>query len=147
MAKQAEIKQELGDRANVSNISKRSAELWKNLSKEERAVWDKQAAQDKARYNMEKEAYTGPWQIPWKRQKKDPSAPKRPMRYVAVACANDMADTHPQGTFVLQCILVLLAKQTCRAEKGSPRQEEHRNLWIAGSNVAKHVGGRAGSPC
>jgi len=27
----------------------------------------------------EKAAYTGPWQIPWKRAKKDPSAPKRPM--------------------------------------------------------------------
>jgi hypothetical protein len=28
---------------------------------------------------MEKSNYTGPWQVPWKRAKKDPSAPKRPM--------------------------------------------------------------------
>ena len=28
---------------------------------------------------VEKASYTGPWQIPWKRAKKDPSAPKRPM--------------------------------------------------------------------
>lgn len=27
----------------------------------------------------EKASYTGPWQVPWKRAKKDPSAPKRPM--------------------------------------------------------------------
>jgi high mobility group protein B1 len=28
---------------------------------------------------VEKASYTGPWQVPWKRAKKDPSAPKRPM--------------------------------------------------------------------
>jgi len=28
---------------------------------------------------MEKASYTGPWQVPWKRARKDPSAPKRPM--------------------------------------------------------------------
>lgn len=80
MAKQTEIKELLGKDANVSSISKKSAELWKHLNVEERAFWDEQAAADKARYNMEKLQFTGTWQIPWKRQKKDPSAPKRPMR-------------------------------------------------------------------
>lgn len=37
------------------------------------------AARDKARYNLEKSQYTGPWQIPWRRLKKDATAPKRPM--------------------------------------------------------------------
>ena len=78
MAKQSEIKNELGDQATVSNISKRSAEMWKTLSAEERGHWDEVAARDKERYMMEKAMYTGPWQIPWKRAKKDPSAPKRP---------------------------------------------------------------------
>jgi HMG (high mobility group) box len=80
MAKQADIKKDLGKGANVSAVSKKSAELWKNLSPEERAVWEEKAAVDKARYNIEKLQYTGPWQVPWKRRKKDPSAPKRPMR-------------------------------------------------------------------
>jgi HMG (high mobility group) box len=79
MAKQPKIKQELGAEATVTSISKRSAEMWKSLSLEERAVWDEAAAQDKRRYMMEKSQYNGPWQVPWKRVKKDPSAPKRPM--------------------------------------------------------------------
>lgn len=79
MAKQKEIKSELGEGASVGEISKRSSEKWKTLPKDERAFWDKKAEEDKERYNQEKEKYTGPWQIPWKRVKKNPNAPKRPM--------------------------------------------------------------------
>ena len=79
MAKQSIIKEELGNDATVTSISKRSAEMWKELSMEERAIWDDIAFQDKKRYLLEKSQYTGPWQVPWKRVKKDPSAPKRPM--------------------------------------------------------------------
>lgn len=53
--------------------------MWRNLSGEDRAHWDDVAAKDKQRYMVEKASYTGPWQVPWKRAKKDPSAPKRPM--------------------------------------------------------------------
>jgi len=79
MDKQPVIKEELGDNATVTEVSKRSAEMWKSLSAEERAHWDDVAAKDKQRYMVEKATYTGPWQVPWKRVKKDPSAPKRPM--------------------------------------------------------------------
>ena len=79
MAKQPEIKEELGDKSSVTEVSKKSAEMWKNLPAEERAHWDDVAAKDKQRYMVEKSSYTGPWQVPWKRAKKDPSAPKRPM--------------------------------------------------------------------
>lgn len=79
MAKQPEIKNELGDKSTVTEISKRSAEMWRNLPAEDRAHWDDVAAKDKQRYMVEKASYTGPWQVPWKRAKKDPSAPKRPM--------------------------------------------------------------------
>ena len=90
-------------------MSKKSSELWKNLSVKERAHWDEVATRDKQRFMAEKAIYTGPWQVPWKRAKKvsvltfytlrnplitnsqitipyyiifnvqDPSAPKRPM--------------------------------------------------------------------
>uniref|UniRef100_A0A7S2EU25 HMG box domain-containing protein n=1 Tax=Trieres chinensis TaxID=1514140 RepID=A0A7S2EU25_TRICV len=79
MAKQQEIKDELGESATVTEISKRSAQKWRNLPAEERAYWDGVATKDKQRYMAEKAAYTGPWQVPYKRAKKDPSAPKRPM--------------------------------------------------------------------
>jgi len=79
MAKQQEIKAELGGGASVGDVSKQSSDRWKKLSLEERAVWDQKAKEDKERYNLEKASYTGPWQVPWKRAKKDPSAPKRPM--------------------------------------------------------------------
>ena len=79
MAKQPEIKSELGEKATVTEISKRSAQMWRNLPGDERAHWDEVAAKDKQRYLVEKASYTGPWQVPWKRAKKDPSAPKRPM--------------------------------------------------------------------
>ena len=49
------------------------------LSPEDRRYWDNVAAKDKQRYLAEKASYSGPWQIPYKRPKKDPSAPKRPM--------------------------------------------------------------------
>jgi len=79
MSQQPHIKQELGETASVSDISKRSAELWRNLPPEERVHWDDVAAKDKHRYLMEKSQYTGPWQVTKKKIKKDPSAPKRPM--------------------------------------------------------------------
>jgi high mobility group protein B3 len=79
MAKQPEIKEAFGNKATISEISKRSAEMWKDLPADERAYWDDVASKDKERYMVEKASYTGPWQVPWKRAKKDPSAPKRPM--------------------------------------------------------------------
>lgn len=42
-------------------------------------IWEEKARTDKERYNIEKEKYTGPWQVPFKRAKKNPEAPKRPM--------------------------------------------------------------------
>jgi len=79
MAKQQEIKAELGVGTSVGDVSKESSDRWKKLSVDDRAVWDQKAKADKERYNLEKASYTGPWQVPWKRAKKDPNAPKRPM--------------------------------------------------------------------
>ena len=42
--------------------------------------WEKKARKDKARYEVEKSTYKGPWKVQAnKRTPKDPSAPKRPM--------------------------------------------------------------------
>jgi hypothetical protein len=79
MSQQPLIKQELGEHASVSEVSERSAELWRNLPAEQRVHWDEVAAKDKRRYLIEKSQYTGQWQVQKKKTKKDPSAPKRPM--------------------------------------------------------------------
>lgn len=92
MAKQSEIKAELGDNATVMTVSKRSGEMWKELTREQRAHWDEVAAKDKQRYMAEKSTYTGPWQVPWKRARKDPSAPKRPMSAFLMFAQNRRAE-------------------------------------------------------
>ena len=47
---------------------------------EEKENWEKKARKDKARYEVEKAMYKGPWKVQAnKRTPKDPSAPKRPM--------------------------------------------------------------------
>lgn len=71
VANQAKIKAELGETASVADISKRSAEIWRGMSSEERQEWVEAAAKDKQRYIREKAVYTGPWQVPLKRQKKE----------------------------------------------------------------------------
>jgi hypothetical protein len=63
----------------VGEISKRSSEKWRKLTPDEKRIWEDKAETDKRRYKLEKERYTGPWQVPWKRAKKNPNAPKRPM--------------------------------------------------------------------
>ena len=63
----------------VGEVSKRSSEKWKRLTPDQKRIWEDEARADKERYNIEKERYTGPWQVKWKRAKKNPDAPKRPM--------------------------------------------------------------------
>jgi hypothetical protein len=67
----------LGPTATISEISKRSAEIWKHLPADQKQHWEEVAAKDKERFMNEKATYTGPWQVPSKRARKDPSAPKR----------------------------------------------------------------------
>ena len=62
------------------------SEAWRELNPEEKEVWEKKARKDKARYEVEKAMYKGPWKVPAnKRTPKDPSAPKRPMYVVKSA--------------------------------------------------------------
>jgi hypothetical protein len=72
LAKQATINEKDDTLKNV-------AAEWRKLSDKERAYWDEQAREDKVRFVREKAAYKGPWNIPKRRAKKHPLAPKRPM--------------------------------------------------------------------
>ena len=65
---------------STTEVAKMVSQAWKDLSSEEREKWEEMARKDKARYEMEKSMYTGPWKVPAKkRSQKDPNAPKRPM--------------------------------------------------------------------
>lgn len=81
--KHKEIREELGSRGvaeKTTNIAKLVSVAWKELSPEDRELWEEMARKDKARFEVEKSLYTGPWKVPAKkRSQKDPNAPKRPM--------------------------------------------------------------------
>jgi hypothetical protein len=85
-SKQAEIKKSMGDKATVMEISKKSAKMWKDLGLDERTHWEEVASKDKERYMMEKAIYCGPWQVPYKRARKDPTAPKVTVEYWRKCC-------------------------------------------------------------
>ena len=64
-AKQSEIKAELGEMATITEISKRSAQMWKRLSTEDRRFWDEIAEKDKQRYMLEKASYAPDVNVMW----------------------------------------------------------------------------------
>jgi HMG (high mobility group) box len=64
----------------TTDIAKLVSEAWREMPPDEKENWEKKARKDKARYEVEKSMYKGPWKVPAnKRTPKDPSAPKRPM--------------------------------------------------------------------
>ncbi|KAL7561874.1 hypothetical protein ACA910_014249 [Epithemia clementina (nom. ined.)] len=81
--KHREIKDDLtkqGRSEKTTDIAKLVSEAWRELAPDQKEVWEKKARKDKARYEVEKAMYKGPWKVPAnKRTPKDPSAPKRPM--------------------------------------------------------------------
>jgi len=64
---------------STTEVAKMVSQAWKALPETEREKWEEMARQDKARYEMEKSMYTGPWKVPATKRSKDPKAPRRPM--------------------------------------------------------------------
>jgi hypothetical protein len=89
---------------NTTDVAKMVSKAWKNLPEDERAKWEEIAKQDKARYEMEKSTYTGPWKVAVAKQKKknkDTGAPKRPMSaFLAFLHSNrkDVKNKHKDAT-------------------------------------------------
>lgn len=63
---------------NKKDLLKLVADAWRALSGADRAFWDEEARNDKVRFVREKNDYKGPWNLPKRRAKKHPCAPKRP---------------------------------------------------------------------
>eukprot|EP01040_Poterioochromonas_malhamensis_P011768 gene11768-12840_t len=77
--KMDDVKKSLPADMKVTEIMKTLAYMWKNLPPLERLEYEKIAEADKSRYFEEMAHYSGPLQVPNKRQKKPPGAPKRAM--------------------------------------------------------------------
>eukprot|EP00978_Attheya_sp_CCMP212_P011541 scaffold28493_cov59-Attheya_sp.AAC.3 len=65
-----------GAKEKTTVIAKLVSIEWEGLSQEERAIWEEKARIDKIRFEMEKNAYSGPWNVEIK--KKEPSMPNPP---------------------------------------------------------------------
>ena len=62
------------------NVARLVSDHWREMSAEEREIWEERARLDKARYMAEKSQYQGPWKVPAnKRKPKDPTSPKKPV--------------------------------------------------------------------
>jgi hypothetical protein len=101
----------------------------KELQAEEKQHWENVAAKDKERYMNEKASYTGPWQVPTKRARKDPSAPKRPMSaflYYAMGKRTELKKKHP--TMINTNVSRLLGEmwRTASAEERKPFVEKEK---------------------
>jgi HMG (high mobility group) box len=65
---------------STTQVAKMVSQAWKDLPEDEREKWEEMGRKDKARYEMEKSMYSGPWKVPVTTKKdKDPTRPKRPM--------------------------------------------------------------------
>lgn len=80
----------------TANISKLVSGAWRELSPDDRVKWESMARSDRARYEVEKTMFKGPWHVPKGRKQKDANAPKRPMS-AFLAFANSRRGTVKQG--------------------------------------------------
>jgi len=123
----ARLKKEGKPEEKTTAIAKLVSLEWKRLQSDEREKWEVMASQDKARFEVEKTMYTGPWKVPAKtRSQKDPSAPKRPMSSFLSFSNNKRAITkqqHPGKTNAeISRILAVMWKDA---------PEDERNIHIA----------------
>ena len=105
---------------------------WKELSPEDRELWEEMARKDKARFEVEKSLYTGPWKVPAKkRSQKDPNAPKRPMSaflaYSHVKRAEVKKKNQNMNNVESSCVLAQMWQGTPEEEE-KDRIEKEYNL-------------------
>jgi HMG (high mobility group) box len=75
-SKEKETMAKQSNQDSEKNILEVFSREWRKLSAKERAYWEEQAREDKLRYVREKNDFKGTWNLPKKRAKKHPEAPK-----------------------------------------------------------------------
>jgi len=127
-----ELAENGGDtKISTTEVAKMVSRAWKALSDEEREVWEEMARKDRARYEMEKAVYSGPWKVPAdEKLPKDPTAPKRPMSaFLSFSNAKRTAvkDKHPtMNNAELSRLLARMWKDTPENEKAEYVNQEFR---------------------
>lgn len=76
--------------SQTTNVAKLVSEAWKNLTPQELEPFEELARKDKARYEIEKRMYSGPWKVSAEKIR-DPKAPKRPCS-AFLSFSNNMRD-------------------------------------------------------
>jgi high mobility group protein B1 len=106
----------------TTEIAKMVSAAWKAMPADERDEYDELARRDKARYEVERDRYTGPWKVPvTRRPPKDPRAPKRPMSaFLAFSNAkrSKVKLTHPDlSSTAMSKVLARMWKEAPEKEK------------------------------
>ena len=110
---------------STTDVAKLVSKAWKALDKEEREKWEETARKDKARYEMEKLIYKGPWKVPVTSKKnklyKDPLAPKRPQSaFLSFSNSNRFkikSENKNSTNAEISRLLATLWKETCPHEE------------------------------
>lgn len=72
MEKMDDVRKSFPDDTKVTDVMKTLASMWKSASPMERQRFERQAEDDKTRYFSEMATYSGPLQVPNKRQRRPP---------------------------------------------------------------------------
>jgi hypothetical protein len=105
--------------AQTTNVAKLVSEAWKDLTPAERAPFDELARKDKARFEIEKRMYSGPWKVSAEKIR-DPEAPKRPCSAFLSFC-NHMRDNVKKRFPTASGAEIL--RELARIWKNSPERE------------------------
>jgi hypothetical protein len=89
------------------------SQAWKCINDNDRMEWEEKARQDKARFQVEKSRYAGPWRVPRKKRKNlDAKIPRRPMSaFLAFSHTNRAEEKRKNPHLSNNQITRILAKQ------------------------------------
>jgi len=138
--KHREIREELGEerasKERTTSVAKMVSEAWKNISDEERDHWETIAQKDKARYDLAKSTYTGPWKVPvsTRRRKKDPTAPKRPMSSYLAYSKKNRSLVKANNPYASNTEISRMVSRMWKEEK-----EEVRNIFIEEEAILRKI--------
>ncbi|KAG7347011.1 HMG high mobility group box-containing protein [Nitzschia inconspicua] len=126
--KKRELMAETTTKESEKQILQVVSRAWRDLSDKERAYWEEQAREDKLRYVREKNDYKGAWNVPKRRAKKHPGAPKRPMsaflKFSKQVRPKVKKENPDMGNTDVSCLLGEMWRNASPSEKAPYVEEE-----------------------
>jgi hypothetical protein len=129
-SKRREIMAKQSNNESEKKILQIFSQEWRKLSGKERAYWEEQAREDKLRYVREKNEFKGTWNLPKKRAKKHPGAPKV---CPATGLIRISSRRRPESCFFISwvlpathvCVLEFFAESAKTSKRGESRYCKH----------------------